>query len=289
LKKVKCSVNPLTGNERRLTLAPAPKKRRIVVIGGGPGGMEAARVAALRGHEVTLVEKGSHLGGKLVPASSPSFKEDLRSFIDHGTKQIEKRGVTVLLNQKGSVEAIKKLAPDVVILATGADQTVPDIRGASEGNVFTSLEVLGGHAALKGARVVVIGGGTVGCETALFLAQAGKDTTIVEMLDAILVEEKNDLNKIGLMAMLKESQIRILTGCLVDEITPEGVYVKQEGETRKRLEADSVVLSTGFVSNTEGHEELRRAFQEVYVVGDCVEPRKVFEAVQEAAVIANSL
>jgi NADPH-dependent 2,4-dienoyl-CoA reductase/sulfur reductase-like enzyme len=289
LKKLKCSVNPRAGNERRLAFAPAEQKKRVVVIGGGPGGMEAARVAALRGHEVTLVEKEGELGGKLLPASSPPFKRDLRHLIGYYLRQIQQLGIKVILNQPGSLETIKELNPEVVILATGSEQMVPGIPGVQKENVFSSLDILSGKRELPGDKVLVIGGGTVGCETAIFLAQAPKDVTIVEALEEILVEEYNDLNKAGLVRKLRESQIEILTGCLVDEITGEGVFVKDRKGTRRLLHADAVVLSTGFIPKSELYDTLRCEFNEVYSVGDCVEPRKIFDAVHEAARIANGI
>ncbi len=129
----------------------------------------------------------------------------------------------------------------------------------------------------------------MGCETAIFLAQAGKDVIVVEALEDILLEEYNDLNRAGLVRKLRESEVKTLTGCLVDEITREGVFLRENKETRRFLEADSVVISTGLMSQRELHDKLKYKFAEVYSVGDCVEPRKIFDAVHEAALIAHGI
>jgi 2-enoate reductase len=136
---------------------------------------------------------------------------------------------------------------------------------------------------------VVIGGGTVGCETAVSLAEAGMDVTVVEALEEILLEEPNGLNKAGLKRRLRESKVGILTGCQIDEVTPEGVSVKENKGNRRVLEADSVVLSIGFISERGLNETVERESTAVYSVGDCVEPRKVFDAIHEAARIANGI
>ena len=289
LKELRCSVNPRTGNESWFTLVPAKQKKRVLVVGGGPGGMEAARVAALRGHEVTLFEKEGQLGGKLLPASAPVFKKDLKHLVEYYLRQIEHLGIRVILNEKASPETIQNLTPQVVILATGSDQMVPDVPGVQNESVFFSLDILGGKSELHGNSVVVMGGGTVGCETAIFLAQAGKNVTMVEALEEILLEESNDINKAGLARKLRESEVKILTGCLIEEIVREGVFVRENRETRRLLEADSVVLSTGFISKRELYERLKYEFEGVYSVGDCVEPRKILDAVHEAALIAYSV
>jgi 2,4-dienoyl-CoA reductase-like NADH-dependent reductase (Old Yellow Enzyme family)/thioredoxin reductase len=289
LRTIKCSVNPQAGNERGFTFAPALRGKTVLVVGGGPGGMEAARVAALRGHGVTLVEKEGELGGKLVPASSPSFKRDLKSLIDYFVRQMDLLGVKVILNQHASSEMIRGLSPDVVILATGSQQMVPSIPGIESERVYSSLDILSGKNKLRGQRVVVIGGGTVGCETAVSLAEAGMDVTVVEALEEILLEEPNGLNKAGLKRRLRESKVGILTGCQIDEVTPEGVSVKENKGNRRVLESDSVVLSIGFISERGLNETVERESKAVYSVGDCVEPRKVFDAIHEAARIANGI
>lgn len=289
LKKLRCSVNPRAGNETRFTFVPARQRKRVLVVGGGPGGMEAARVAALRGHEVTLVEKEGRLGGKLVPASSPSFKKDLRNLIDHYSRQMDELRIKVILNHHASPETIGTFSPDVLILATGSGQRVPDVPGAQNENVFFSLDVLSGKSDIPGSRVAVIGGGTVGCETAVFLAEAGKDVTVVEVLEEILVEESNALNKAGLKRKLKEKAVRVLTGYLADEITREGVFVKDDKGARRLVDADSVVLSIGFASQRELYEKLKKDLKQVYSVGDCVESRKIFNAIQEGARVADCL
>lgn len=289
LKKLRCSINPQVGNEKRFVFTRIKEKKRVVVIGGGPAGMEAARVAALRGHEVILVEKEGQLGGKLLPASFPSFKKDLKNLIDYYLKQMEHPNIKVFLNQEASLETIEKLNPGVVILATGAEPMLPDIPGVSSGNVFSSLDVLSGKANLRGDKFVVVGGGSIGCEIAIFLAEVGKEVTLVETLDEILADQHDVLNKRGLIRKLTESNVKTITGCSIDRITGEGLFVKENNEELKFIETHNIVLATGFISKTELYEKSKYRFKAVYCVGDCVEPRKILNAIHEAALIANSI
>jgi len=289
LKKLRCSINPRVGNEKKFIFTPTEQKKRVVVIGGGPGGMESARVAALRGHKVILIEKEGQLGGKLLPASSPSFKKDLRTLIDYYLRQMNHPNVKVILNQEASLEMIEELNPQVVILATGSEQILPNIPGVSSENVLSSLDVLTGKVDLDGEKVVVIGGGNVGCETAIFLAEMGKEVAIVEVLKGLLLDEDNELNKRGLMRKLNESDVKAFTGCYIDNISKEGVFIKNGKDKLKFINADSIILATGFDSRIELHEKLKCRFKNIYCVGDCVKPRRIFNAVQEAAFVANSI
>jgi len=167
LKYLSCTVNPLTGMEREYALTPATKRKSVLVIGGGPGGLEAARVAALRGHAVSLWEKSAQLGGKMVPGSVPEFKRDVRPFIEYLSGQIKKLGVKVELMKEANSESLQRLNPEVVIVATGAVPLIPPITGIEKDNVFTALDILLGKNEL-GNKVVVAGGGFVGCEVAVY-------------------------------------------------------------------------------------------------------------------------
>ena len=181
-KYVSCSVNPMTGMEKDFAIQPSTgRKKKVLVVGGGPGGMEAARVAALRGHDVVLWEKENALGGNLLPASAPDFKKDYRRLKDYFIRQVKKVGVTVELGKKATPELIRAMHPDCVFIASGGIPIVPKIPGVDQPKVVTAIDVLLGRRE-TGELVVVIGGGTVGSETALYLAQKGKLVTIVEIL-----------------------------------------------------------------------------------------------------------
>lgn len=284
LKHTGCAVNPATGRERELTLTLAEKKKSVLVIGGGPGGMEAARVTALRGHEVTLWEKGNALGGNLIPAAVPDFKDDYKLLIDYLITQIKKLGVKVELRKEAIPELILKVKPEVVLIATGAKPIVPEIKGIEKAISAVDLLLGKGEA---GESVVVVGGGRIGCETALYLAQQGKKVTIVEILDRVLRDmvegwgNAPNPNAIDLLRLLAESHMKISTSTNVLEITDTGLVIADAQGKRSTLEADTITFAVGMKPNTELQEALQDKLPEVYAIGDCVEPRLVLNAIWE--------
>lgn len=279
LKYLSCTVNPITGMEREYALTPAAKRKSVLVIGGGPAGLEAARVAALRGHEVSLWERSALLGGKMVPGSVPDFKQDLRPFIQYLSVQVEKLGVRVELMKEAKAESVQHFNPEVVIVATGAVPLIPRITGIGRDNVFTALDILLGKNGL-GSSVVVVGGGLVGCEVAVYLQKKGKSVTIVEMMKRLVPEEINLNSRMGLINMVTESKVKVLTGTELLEVVGQGVLVNAEG-ARKELKADSVVLAVGFKPESTLRDELEGKVPELFAVGDCVEPRKIINAIWE--------
>ena len=278
-KYLSCTVNPQVGMEREFTISAAKKKKSLLVVGGGPGGMEAARVAALRGHKVTLWEKGSALGGNLIPASTPDFKQDYRLLIDYLTTQIKKLGVKVELGKKATPEAVQSMKPEVVFIATGGTPVIPNIPGIKKSNVITAVELLLGEKE-AGETVIVLGGGLIGGETALHLARKGKKVTIVEALEEI-ARDMCKPNRMHLLQLLKDEKVDILTESNVLEIKDEGVVIENKSGKRNTLSADTVVVAIGLKSNDELSEALRDKVPELYVIGDCVEPRKVINAIWE--------
>ncbi|UCG82506.1 MAG: FAD-dependent oxidoreductase [Dehalococcoidia bacterium] len=278
-KYLSCTVNPTVGIESELTIEPAEIKKTVLVVGGGPGGMEAARVAALRGHRVTLWEKDDALGGNLIPASVPGFKQDYARLIDYLSIQIEQLGVAVELGREATVELIQKMAPDIVFLATGSTPIIPEIPGIEKEKVGSATDVLLGKKEV-GESVVVLGGGLVGCETALYLAQQGKKVTIVEILGS-LARDMFAINRMHLMKLLIDSGVRILMETTVSEITDDGVVIIDKDGKNNKLESDSVVLALGLKPNRDLADALGDTVSETRIIGDCVEPRKVMDAVWE--------
>jgi 2-enoate reductase len=281
-KHVSCAVNPACGRERESIISPAGKKKSVVIIGGGPAGMEAARVAALRGHQVTLWEKGHALGGNLIPAAVPSFKRDYKLLLDYLITQIRKLGVITKLGQEATPDLIQKTNPDIVIIATGATPIIPDIpgieKGMGTGKVVAAADVLLGKKEV-GERAVIIGAGLVGCETALYLAQEGKRVTVVELYTAM--RDTCWINALDLKERLDKANAKILTHTNVLEIKHDGLVIADEQGKKSTLEADTIILAAGLEPNRELLEALQDKLPEVYSIGDCVESRQVMSAMWE--------
>ena len=279
MKPISCAVNPACGNESENQLTPASKPKTVLVIGGGAGGMEAALVAASRGHLVTIWERSSELGGSLLAAAAPKFKKDIDRLVDYFRGQVKKLGVRIDLMKEGTPDDVLQMAPDVVIVATGGEPIVPDIPGIRKDNVFTAVNVLRGRKSV-GQRVMVVGGGFVGCEVAVFLAEQGKRVTLVEMMDRLLPEPMFLINQMMLEKMVKDSAVEVMTGAKLEEIDNTGVIVEQD-RVRKSVACDSVVLALGYKGCGALKEELEDKVSEVFMIGDCVEPRRVMNAVWE--------
>ena len=281
-KHISCAVNPATGMERESAITPAERKKSVLVVGGGPAGMEAARVATLRGHKVTLWEKGYALGGNLIPASIPNFKQDYKRLLDYLITQIKKLGVTTKLGMEATPELIQEMKPDVVFVATGATPIIPEYlgmeKGIEKGKVVTGVDALLGKKEI-GESVVIIGGGLVGCETALYLAQKGKKVTVIARHAAM--RDMWWINAKDLQEKLDDAKVKVLSYTNVLEITDEGIVIADEQGKRSTLEADSIVLAV----RLEPHRELLEAVQdklpEVYAIGDCAQPRMVLNAIWE--------
>ncbi len=278
-KYASCAVNPQCAKETEYPILPAEKPKFVLVLGGGPGGMESSIIAAKRGHRVELWEKEAELGGTLIPASVPEFKMEIRRFIEHKKAQLAKEGVKVKLRKKASADEIISALPDTVIIATGGEPIIPNLPGAKGKNVFTAIEALKGGQEL-GNRVVVAGGGLVGCETAVHLAQQGKEVLIIEMEDRLLPEPIFILNYKNLMELIEKSGCEVMLSAKLLEIDEEGVIVETFGE-RKHIDCDSVVLALGFQPIDVEVEKLEGKIEEIFVIGDARKPRKVLNAVWE--------
>ncbi|MFC2031791.1 FAD-dependent oxidoreductase [Chloroflexota bacterium] len=278
-KYISCTVNPMVGIEREFALKPAENKKSVLVVGGGPAGMEAARVSASRGHKVTLWEKGHVLGGSLIPASVPDFKQDYRLFINYLSTQVKKLGVTIELSKEATPKLVQAMKPDVVFIATGSMPVIPEIPGVEKRHVVTAVDTLLGKKEV-GESVVMIGGGLVGCETALYLAQQGKKVTVMEVLDRA-ARDMSPSNRTHLLILLDEAKVNILTETYVMEIGDDSVIFTDKYGKISKIEADTVVLAVGLKSNGKLEETLKNKASEVYTVGDCVEPRKVINAIWE--------
>jgi NADPH-dependent 2,4-dienoyl-CoA reductase/sulfur reductase-like enzyme len=280
-KTVWCSVNVALCREDEYRITSAETPRKVAVVGGGPAGMEAARVCALKGHDVTLFEK-RELGGALLEAAIPAFKEpDLRPLIEYLTTQVQKLGIKVLL-EEASAETIRGGGYEAVIVAAGATPlSCSDIPGISHPKVVDALAVLRGQVT-PGQRVAVIGGGMVGTEVGLVLAEQGKQVVFVEMLDTFMNHITPD-QKLVYVERFRDLDVSVRTGQRLERVTDDGIVVIDRFGCLTPLVVDSVVLAAGFSPNRDLIDSLRNERPDLQVMeaGDCVRPRKILEAIHE--------
>jgi 2-enoate reductase len=283
-KPQSCSVNPAAGREREYTLQRVDRPTSVLVVGGGIAGLEAARVSAARGCRVILHEQTGHLGGHLLAASVPEFKQDLRRLLDWYRIQLEKLKVEIKLNLETTPGLVKQAQADKVILATGSVPSIPDIPGIDRPEVATCQDLLLGKKQ-PGPKVVVIGGGLVGCETALWLALQGRQTTIVELLPEVATSIFRP-SRLMLLDLLRAHKAEILTCTRAEEIDEKGVAISGAQGVRRTLECQTVALAAGLKPRRELYEALRPDVPELYLIGDCKEPRKIINAVWDGFHIA---
>jgi 2,4-dienoyl-CoA reductase (NADPH2) len=281
-----CNVNARVGEDILTSITPAPKKKNVLVIGGGPAGMEAARVAALRGHNVTLWEKSDRLGGLLRYAAIPHNKDEISYLTDYLADQMTKQSVKVVLNKKADAASIISSGVDAVIVATGSIPLVPKIDGTQKAHVMTSLEFLAGtkEAAKK---VIVIGGGMIGCEISLMLASRGKTVTILEMLKKVGMDI-GPTERFITVAALRKSGVSLQPETTAVEITDAGVKAVNNGENLL-FEGETVIMAAGMISENQLAGELNGKIPELYSIGDCVEPKRIGEAIKAAYRIALNI
>jgi 2,4-dienoyl-CoA reductase-like NADH-dependent reductase (Old Yellow Enzyme family)/thioredoxin reductase len=272
-----CALNPIIGREYESNFTPAPTKpKKVLVAGGGPGGMEAALSAAERGHEVILCEKSNELGGALKAERGIPFKKDLYGFIATKSLLLQKAGVEVRLNTEVTPEYCEIIKPDVLIIAVGAEPIIPPLPGIEGSNVIVANYVYENRDKI-GSKVVVLGGGQVGCETALHLAQEGKDVTVVEMLPEVCLDA-NARQRPLLLAQL-DKFVSCRTNLRGVRVTETGLLCMAQDGKEVLLEADTVICAVGQRSRREVVEKLSNCAPEVMEVGDCVQPARVTEAV----------
>jgi NADPH-dependent 2,4-dienoyl-CoA reductase/sulfur reductase-like enzyme len=282
---VGCSVNPAAGAEREYDIIPAQVARKVAVVGGGPAGMEAARVCALRGHDVTLYEREDTLGGLLALASRAPSKQRIASLRDCLVAQLDESDVKVQVSTLVTASVLRDTNPDVVVVATGSIPVFPAISGTERANVIMFDEVLRGRAPL-GDRIVVVGGGSAGCETADLLAKQSRKVTIVEMLDVPMSEAMPSRSRDLLLEELAKHEVEVLAQTRAEAVTEDGIEVTAADGARRLLPADSVVLAAGFRPHTELYETVVGLFPEVHTVGDCSRCGLVMDAIQQAYRVA---
>ena len=234
-----------------------------------------------------MIEKENELGGLLRYATVPDFKAELRSFLEYLKTQVAKLGVEILLNHRATVGSIQELKPDSVVLATGSALRIPDIPGTGKPFVATFPELLRGEFK-AGERVVVAGGAAMGCEIAAHLAAAGKKVTLVEMVGE-LATDLESRSRLTLLQLLKERGVKILTNWKVERIENGYILLVDRDWNKQEIAANSVILAMGLESDQELLKPLRDSFQDLYVIGDCVEPRKIYQAIHEGAFAGRAI
>ena len=274
-----CSVNAATGKEGQYEITPTDKPKKVLVVGGGPAGMETARVAALRGHHVSLWEKEASLGGQLKAATIAPYKDRVGALTDYFTAQLKALGVDVKLNREATAESITSFAPEAVVLAIGVRPFVPEIPGLASSHPADAVEVLEGRVAV-GQRVVVIGAELVACEVAEFLTQQGKQVSILRRGNEV-ASKVGPSSRVPLLARLKQQGVTMLTGVTYHQLAANELTITTKEGVRQTLEADTIVLAAGAVPNRELYQKIKDRIATVKAVGDCVSPRNIREAIAE--------
>ena len=286
-KPLECSVNASVGHEAEYELKPVSRLKRVMVVGGGPGGMETARVAALRGHKVTLYDRQDKLGGQLLVADKPPCKSDLTALAAYLAGQVRKLDVEINLGQEVTPALVADIKPDVVVLATGTFPLTLKIPGIERKSVVTAEDVLLAKVEV-GTNVAVVGGGLVGCETAHLLVEKGKKVTIVEMLPEMAARVTMVI-RMDILRILQARGVTMMTNTRVAEITSSGLIVTDASGNQGTLSADNVILATGALANRQLAESLRGKVPELHLIGDAKEPRFIKEAIAEGFQVGRSL
>jgi pyruvate/2-oxoglutarate dehydrogenase complex dihydrolipoamide dehydrogenase (E3) component len=288
VERMICSVNVRAGKEREYSIDPTNEPKKVYIVGGGPAGMEAARIAAQRGHQVTLFDRNERLGGKLPLVAQIPYKEEIKKITEYLSKQLEKSSVRIELGKEVNAEFIIKSEVDAVIIATGAEHVIPEILGIKEGNVITAINAMADSGIKEAEEVVIVGGNAIGCDTAICLAKIGKKVTILEMQEKLATGIGPAMRWVTLQ---RARELGVVTKVMtkVKEITKDGVLAETQDRSLRFFEADAVVLATGMKPSDTLVKELKNKVASLYAIGDCVEPRQIHEAILEGLCVAREI
>ena len=309
LEPVRCRINAAVGGVQDYVIKQAPRKKSVVIVGGGPAGMEAARVAALRGHEVILYEKEHKLGGLLPLAAVVKNREleDLGDIVRYLKAQITKLGVDIRLGREVNPSLIGEIKPDVVIVATGGIPNVPEIPGIKARQVISMPKL---HHMLKrylrffspgvirtltklwmpiGKKVVVIGGGIPGCEVAEFLVKRGRRVIMLETAETLQDKRWSMVQNMRIFNWLAKNGVVMMTGVKYEQITDEGLDIVTKEGKKQTIEADSIIPVIPLAPNTELIKSIQGKVSEVYSVGDCSQPGLIIDAIADGYRVAQEI
>jgi len=278
-------VNAAIGR-RDFTLRRAENTKKVLIAGAGPAGLEAARVLAMRGHSVTLCEKTDRLGGQIPIASMTPHKEELENVVPYLATQLRKLGVDIRLGTSVTGKSASILKPDAVVVAIGGQPVRPYIPGIDSDNVLTAQELLRSKGDV-GDRVVVIGGGFIGCEVAELLAEKGNQVTIVEVLGQLALNAMHPFLRKLLLQRISKLGVKSFCDSTVTEIRPGSVLIKPKSDHLLEQAADTVVLSVGCARDSGLKEEFQGQFTEVYEIGECAGEAGISKAIADGARIGR--
>ena len=274
-----CSLNPALGREKEMEIVPAGRRKKVLIIGGGPAGLEAAKVASLRGHQVTLYERTDRLGGQLNIAAVPPTKQELIKAIKYLSTEVRKLGVKVEIGKEFTAESIPSSIPDVVIMATGSSPLIPDLPGVSYPKVVTAKAVLSGQVTI-GSKALVMGGGMIGSETADFLSELSVEVTLLEMLEDIAMDMVIWQREF-LLERLAKRGVKVIPSAKVIEIFEDGVKFIRGGKEENIRGMDHIIIAMGAKSVDDLSSKIKGEVKEFYIIGDASEPRKIVDAVRD--------
>lgn len=287
-----CAVNAVFGKEGTWTkIEPAAIKKKVMVIGGGPAGLEAARVASLRGHEVTVYDKNNELGGQLLLAAKPPGKQRILWIRDYLATQLEKQGVEINMGVEVTQERIAENNPDEIILAAGAVPKGIDLMGTNTNRVIHAWEILSGDTKIENQKVVILGGSMMACETAEALAVHGNDVSVVKMRPgSYMAEDCEPTNRRGIMDFLTEHKVKQITDHKFEKVTGTGVDLtdKLSGEPVS-IDAQAIVIALGSKPERSLADSLEADGIAFRMIGDCCKPNNIKQAVYDGSLVGRQI